>query len=139
VSPIRSDLRRRSSRAEREFGLLVGGILAVLGTWWIYRDKFETAAPILLGLGGLLIVLGGLWPRALAVPYRAWMALAEQLSRVATFLVLSFVFFFVVTPIGLVKRATGWDPLGRRAAPSPSYWRAYGPRQRDVEHYEKMF
>lgn len=126
-------------RAEREFGLLVGGIFVALAAWWIYRDKFETISRILLALGGLMMLLGALSPRALAGPYRAWMAFAEQVSRVATFFVLSFVFFLVVTPIGLVKRAAGWDPLGRRAAPSPSYWHPYAPSRRDTKHYEKMF
>ena len=67
------------------------------------------------------------------------MALAEGLSFVMTRVVLGIVFFLVVTPIGAIKRLTGWDPLRRRSRPAPSYWGAYPERQRDPRHYEKMF
>lgn len=129
----------RRSRAEREFGLLVGTVLAALGAWWWYRGRFALWPAVLAGIGGLLIVLGAFWPRALVVPRRLWMALAERLGAVMTVVVLGLVFFFVLTPIGLVKRLTGWDPLLRRAASRGSWWAPYSPRQRDRQHYEKMF
>ena len=132
-------VRPRSLRPEREFGLLVGSILAALGGWWIVRDKFAALAAGFVTVGALLLAFGALRPRALTLPYRLWMTLAERLSRVVTFVILSFVYFFVVTPIGVVKRAMGWDPLARRAAPAESYWRPYAVRQRDPKHYEKMF
>lgn len=128
---------RRTLRAEREFGLLVGGILLALGGWWLYRGRFPAVAPWFLGGGGLLLLLGAVLPRALRAPYALWMALAERLARVASFVILSLVWFLVLTPIGLAKRAFGWDPLGRRSAPAGSTWRD-APR-RDRRHYEKMF
>jgi hypothetical protein len=128
-----------SLRAEREFGLVVGGVFVLLGGWWLYRGKFTTAADVMLPLGVLLILFGLIWPRALALPNRAWMLLAEGLSYVTTRIILGLVFFLVVTPIGLVKRLSGWDPLGRRSARSSSYWKPYSERQRDPRHYEKMF
>jgi hypothetical protein len=128
-----------SLRAEREFGLVVGGVFVLLGGWWLYRGKFTTAADVMLPLGVLLMLFGLIWPRALALPNRAWMLLAEGLSYVTTRIILGLVFFLVITPIGLVKRLSGWDPLGRRSARSSSYWKPYSERQRDPRHYEKMF
>jgi hypothetical protein len=93
----------------------------------------------MLPLGVLLMLFGLIWPRALALPNRAWMLLAEGLSYVTTRIILGLVFFLVITPIGLVKRLSGWDPLGRRSARSSSYWKPYSERQRDPRHYEKMF
>ena len=87
--------------------------------------------------GLLLVVLATVAPRALYWPNRGWMALAEALSWVSTRVVLAIVFFIAVTPIGIVKRLTGWDPLRRRGKASESYWRPY-PR-RDPQHYEKMY
>ena len=130
---------KRSLRAEREFGLIVGGVLLLLSTWWLYRGKFHHVAPVTLSLGAALVFLGLLFPRALVWPNKAWMALAEVLSFVTTRIILAFVFFVIVTPIGFVKRLFGWDPLHRRAASSDSYWRPYSERQRDPRHYEKMF
>ncbi len=129
----------RSFRAEREFGLLVGGLLLALGGWWLWRGKFDALRPLFFALGAPLVVAGALLPRALVLPRRAWMALAELLARVVTTLILAFVFFAVVTPIGVVKRLAGWDPLERRAPPGSSFWRHYPARQRDPRHFEKMY
>jgi hypothetical protein len=131
--------KKRSLRAEREFGLIVGGVLLLISLWWIYRGKFPHVAPITLPAGAALILFGLVFPRALVVPNKAWMALAEVLSFVTTRIILAFVFFGIVTPIGVVKRLFGWDPLQRRAARGDSYWKPYAERQRDPRHYEKMF
>lgn len=132
-------IKKISRRAEREFGLIVGGVLLVLSLWWLYRGKFPALSHVTLPLGGLLVLLGLIFPAALVWPSKAWMALAEALSYVTTRIILAFVFFVIVTPIGFIKRLFGWDPLHRRAAKSDSYWQPYSERQRDPRHYEKMF
>lgn len=132
-------IKKRSLRAEREFGLIVGGVLLLLSLWWLYRGKFSGVSPFTLTLGVALVLLGLLIPKALVWPNRAWMALAEVMSFVMTRIILAFVFFAIVTPIGVVKRLFGWDPLHRRAGASDSYWKPYSDRQRDPRHYEKMF
>lgn len=132
-------MARRSFRAEKEFGLIVGGVFALLGTWWLYRGKFTSAAHVFVPLGLALVLLGLIIPRVLVYPNRAWMMLAEGMSFVSTRIILAIVFFGVLTPIGLIKKAMGWDPLHRRANRSDSYWRPYSKRQLDSRHYEKMF
>jgi hypothetical protein len=132
-------MHKRSFRIEREFGLVVGAVFVLLGAWWIYRGKFNGVAHIVLPLGSALILLGLVLPRALIYPNRAWMKLAEALSFVMTRVILGIVFFLIVTPIGVVKRLFGWDPLNRRGGRSPSYWKPYSDRQHDPRHYEKMF
>ena len=132
-------IKKRSRRAEREFGLIVGGVFLLLSTWWLYRGKFPNVSHITLYLGATLVLLGLIFPQALVWPNKAWMALAEVLSFVTTRVILAFVFFAIVTPIGVIKRWFGWDPLHRRASASDSYWRPYSARQRDPRHYEKMF
>lgn len=118
---------------------MVGGVFVLLGSWWLYRGKFATAAHVALPLGALLVLLGLIWPRALVLPNKAWMLLAEGMSFVTTRIILGVVFFLVVTPIGIIKRLSGWDPLSRRAARRDSYWQPYAERQRDPRHYEKMY
>ena len=126
-------------RREREFGLIVGGVLLLLSAWWIYRGKLPTLSKYFIVTGALLVLLGLVLPRALVWPNKAWMALAEVLSFISTRIILGFIFFGLVTPIGFIKRLMGWDPLHRRAAASDSYWKPYSERQRDSRHYEKMY
>lgn len=49
-------LANASVRELRSFGLLVGGLFAAIGGWWIYRGRFPVAAPVLLGVGAVLAV-----------------------------------------------------------------------------------
>lgn len=126
-------------RQQREFGLLVGAIFCALGGWWLYRGRLGLAAPIVLSLGVALVLLGAFFPRALRHPYRLWMGLAEALAFVMTRVILALVFFGVVTPIGLLRKAVGGDPLRRRAQAADSYWWPYSERQHNLKHYEKMF
>jgi hypothetical protein len=132
-------MSRNHFRREREFGLVVGGVFMLLGSWWLYRGKFASAAQVVLLFGSLLVLLGLIRPRVLVYPNRAWRWLAEGLSFVTTRIILGLVFFLVVTPIGVVKRLSGWDPLSRRGVRSDSYWRPYSELQRDPRHYEKMY
>lgn len=130
---------RRTFRAEREFGVIVGGVLLALRLWWFYRGKFETAGFVLTLIGSALVVFGAFAPRLLVIPTKLWMKLAEGMAYVSSRVILALIFFLVLTPIGLVKRATGWDPLQRRSASSDTFWHPYPERQQDPRHYEKMY
>jgi hypothetical protein len=132
-------MNTHSYRQEREFGLIVGGVFLLLSSWWLYRGKFSTASHIILPLSIVLLASALILPRALRLPNKAWMLLAEGLSYVSTRVILAIVFFGLVTPIGVVKRLFGWDPLNRRAGKRDSYWLPYSGRQRDPRHYEKMY
>lgn len=128
-----------SYRVERNFGFIVGGLFVALGGWWLFREKFQLVAPGLLALGAILVLFAAVLPKALVIPNRLWMSLAEAISFVMTRVVLAIVFFAIVTPIGILRRLSGGDPLRRRATSSESYWRPYAPRQNDSRHYEKMY
>lgn len=132
-------MKHHSFRIEREFGLIVGGTFTLLGAWWLYRGKFVSISQVIVVLGMVLMLLGLTFPRSLVYPNRAWMLLAEVLAYVSTRIILGLIFFAIVTPIGVVKRMLGWDPLHRREAFGLSYWRPYSERQRDRRHYEKMY
>ncbi len=58
----------RPFRAEREFGLIVGGILLLLTAWWFYRGKFPIVSRGTLIIGAILVLLGLAWPRVLKWP-----------------------------------------------------------------------
>jgi len=132
-------ISKTSFRDEREFGLTVGIVLILLGSWWFYTGRWEVVARGFLALGPSLVILGLLFPRALVLPNRAWMALAKLLSLITTPIILGIVFFGIFMPIGAIKRLFGWDPLRRRSSPGASYWVSYNARQRDPRHFEKMY
>jgi hypothetical protein len=100
-------------RQLRDFGLLVGGIFGVIGLWpLLWRQQSPRLWALALAVALVLPAL--MAPPILAPAYRAWMKLAEVLAWVNTRIVLGVVFYGVVTPIGLVMRLTGHDPMRRR-------------------------
>jgi hypothetical protein len=130
-------MKSRTFRAEREFGLLVGAVFSLLGLWWFYRGKFAVAAYVFTIAGVVLVLLGAAFPRLLIIPRKLWMKLAEGMAYVSSRIILSVIFFLVLTPIGVVKRAMGWDPLQRRSGSRESFWHTYPAR--DPNHYERMY
>ena len=104
----------------RSFGLLVGGIFGLIGVWpLVWRHQSPRLWAVALAV--LLIVPGLVAPRILAPAYRLWMKLAEVLAWINTRILLGVVFFGVVTPIGLVMRLLGRDPLRRQLEPNGEY------------------
>lgn len=139
-----ADLRALDTgrRALRQFGGVVGGVLVGIGgvVAWKSGSVAGAVPVVLLSTGGLLVLLGVAAPRVLRLPYLAWMALALALGFVMTRVVLTLVYLAVVTPIGLVMRALGHDPMHRRPDPSvDTYWipRDSGedPRERLTRYY----
>ena len=109
------------SKAEgRKFGVLVGGVFLVIAAilWW--RGK-QGAVPYVGTLGGALVLAGLLIPTLLGPVNRAWMGLAHLLSKVTTPIFMGVIYFLVLTPIGLVRRAAGRRSLVHQAT-NGSYW-----------------
>lgn len=114
-----------SRKALRSFGLLVGGVVLAIAAVVLWRKGWSPgmAVYVLSGIGGMLVLLGATIPLALKPIYTAWMALAVVLGYIMTRVILTLVFYLVVTPIGLIMRAVGRDPLSRKLDPeAPSYW-----------------
>lgn len=96
----------------RSFGVIVGGIFGAIALWpAIIRGGHVRLWC--LGLAIALILPAILAPMALAPAHRAWMALGSVLGWVNTRLVLGLVFFGLITPMGLVLRLAGRDPMQR--------------------------
>ncbi|MEZ4586541.1 MAG: SxtJ family membrane protein [Gemmatimonadales bacterium] len=94
----------------RKFGLLVGAAFLGVAGFLYWRGK-ETAPVVLGGLGGLLVLAGAVIPGRLGPVYRAWMGLAHLLSKVTTPIFMGIMYFVVITPMGVLRRAFGGSPL----------------------------
>lgn len=111
------DPKRPASRGElRNFGLLVGGAFLVLGGLTFWRHRPPGVYGSLAGVGAVLVLAGAGAPSALARVYKAWMRLAELMSRVTTPVFMGIVYFVVLSPIALLMRAFGRNPLRARSA-----------------------
>ena len=137
---IRDEIKqlKTGTRELRKFGLLVGGVFALLGIVLLLCAR--PSAPWFLVIGVLLVTFGLIVPRALKQVYIVWMALAIVLGFVVSHVLLTVFFYGVITPIGLVARACGRDflslKLNRAAA---SYWIFRERKPKSPVEYERQF
>ena len=131
-----------SKKALRSFGWVVGGVLLVIAAvvWWRNDFALTTATYVLGSLGGALLVLGLTVPVVLKPVYRVWMALAVVMGFIMTRVILSVVYYLVMTPIGLALRLFGKDPMHRRIDPeASSYWIEKSYDDESPERLEKYY
>jgi len=131
LGELETRIPARLSAAEgRRFGLTVGAALLVLAAISLWRHR-SPQAVVFGALGAGLLVAGLTVPTRLGPLFRAWMGLAHAMSRVTTPLVMGFLYFVVLTPVGLLMRLFGRRPLERsRALASGWIERAPDTRQR---------
>jgi hypothetical protein len=101
---------RLTPKEGRKFGLTVGGaFLAIAALMW-WKDH-QIPMYVTATLGTLLVLAGLVIPATLGPVFRGWMAFGLLLSKVTTPIFMSIVFFIVITPLGLLRRAISGNAL----------------------------
>jgi hypothetical protein len=96
----------------------VFGLLALAGLW-------ERSASALWWLGAALVTLGvALFAHPLLAPLnRGWRRFSLFLFKFVNPLVMAVMYFVVITPVALLMRRSGKDPLRLRAdGEAKTYW-----------------
>lgn len=129
--------KKGPANPERSFGISVGAVLCVIAAllWWRGRSA---RAEIIGGLGAVLLVFGVLRPSLLRMPSAVWWRCSRILGHVNARILLTVLFVVVLTPLAMLWRLTGKDPLMRRREQCAG-WSTYPARYRDRKHYERMY
>lgn len=122
---------RLSAAEGRRFGVTVGIAFLALAALLLWRAQV-LASSIAGTLGVLLVLSGALIPRRLGPVHAGWMRFALALSKITTPVFMAVVYFVVITPIGLIRRAAGKNPITARSA--GTRWQSRGAQSRsDLE------
>jgi predicted membrane protein len=122
----------------REFGLTTGiAIVVIFGLFfpWLLERPLPTWPWV---IAGVLWFLALIRPQWLQPVYRGWMRLGLLASRVMTPLVLGIVFFVMISPMAIVMRLMGKDPMRRALDPKRMSYRVQS-RKSPREKLEKPF
>jgi Saxitoxin biosynthesis operon protein SxtJ len=144
---IELDLRPDASKL-RQFGGIAFVALGLLAAWSYWKSSLfgiELGASR-LGWVGVLSALGAfsglmslLAPGANRPLYVALTIASFPIGYVLSHVALAIIFYLVLTPLGLVFRLLGRDPLERRFEPeAETYWVAR-TKKRDKECYFSQF
>jgi len=129
-----TELTRRTLTS---FALIVGGAVLVIAAVQWRRGAPQWVWVTLMAITATLLLAAAVAPSLLRPVYRGWMRLGEVLAWVNTRILLTLIFFLVVTPIGLLMRLFGRSPIATRK--EDSYWTDVEPHSYGDRHVEKQF
>jgi hypothetical protein len=112
--------------SDRHFGLLVGGALMAIGLWPLWHHRGVRWWALAIGLAFSLIALAA--PSVLAPLKRVWMKFGWLLGRAVSPIVMGALLYLVITPVGLLQRLFGRDPLQLKwDREADTYWQFRQP------------
>lgn len=114
-------------------------VMGLIGAFLFFNLHHLFLARIIWALAGLVLILGLVFPPA----YRPIHAFGQWLGRVVgkglTYLLLVPFFYLFFTPVALILRLQGRDPLHRGFRdPQWTYWLARSPKE-PQENIDKQF
>lgn len=107
--------------SDRSFGVVFAIVFALVGLAPLRHGLEPRLWAAVLAAAFLLVSL--IYPKALKPLNKAWFLLGLALHQVVTPVVMGLMFFVTVTPIAMIMRAVGKDPLAlHRDEGVASYW-----------------
>jgi hypothetical protein len=127
-----------TKRDLRKFGLTVGGVLLLIGLVLFYFEK--PSAIYFAVIGGFLILFGVLLPNILKPLNRIWMGLSIILGFFMSRVILTILFYLVLTPIGILAKLVGKKFMMLKFDKSKeTYWEKRTIVHKKPIDYERQF
>ncbi|WP_440677890.1 SxtJ family membrane protein [Candidatus Pelagibacter sp. HIMB1611] len=104
----------------RSFGLVFFVVFFIIGLYPIFNSQDIRVWSLIISF--IFLILGFLNSKILTPLNRLWFKFGIILGRFISPLVMGIIFFFVVTPIGLLMRIIGKDVLNLKFNKDKSYW-----------------
>ncbi|MCR6629377.1 MAG: SxtJ family membrane protein [Magnetospirillum sp.] len=138
---VRSEDARSASveiGSDRSFGFVFTAVFAIIGLVPLWNGG--EVRPWALLASALVLIAAVAMPRVLHRPNVLWSKFGMLLHRVMSPLILSAMFFVIITPLGLLMRASGKDPLRlRRQRDAESYWIMRTPPGPEADSMKQQF
>ena len=128
----------KSSRKDlKNFGVTIGFILLMIGVFLFVGEKDSFIYFFSIGL--IFIGLGLINPVVLKTLYKIWMTFAIIIGWVMTRVILSVLFYLIISTIGIFARLVGKDFLNLKSKNNESYWNIRNKEYELNQDYEKQF
>ncbi len=122
----------------RKFGLTVGSVLLILTVLLFYFEK--SSAIYFAIIGSLLFISGLTFPQILKPLNKIWMGLAIVLGFFMSRLILTVLFYLVLTPISFIAKLVGKKFIILKFDRSANtYWERRSNIQKKQIDYERQF
>jgi hypothetical protein len=123
--------------SERSFGLVFAVVFTIIAL--LPLKDGESVRLWALGVAGVFLVAALAVPKILRPLNLVWFRFGMLLHHIVTPLVMGLLFFVTVTPIGVLMRLCGKDPLRLKRNDAASYWIARTPPGPAPETMKQQF
>ena len=128
-----------SPRELRWFGILLVVFAGVVGGLLRWQWDTPVAARVIWGGGAAVGTAYAVIPPARRYVYLGWIYAVFPIGWVVSHVLLALIYYAVFTPIGLLLRLFGHDPMQRTFDRSAAtYWIVHRP-ERDMRRYFRQF
>ena len=106
--------------SNRSFGIVFFIVFLLIALYPITNNEDIRIWSLIISV--IFIILGLLNSKILTPLNKLWFKLGIFLGKIVSSLIMGVIFFFVVTPIGLIMRMLGKDVLNLKQNKNKSYW-----------------
>ncbi len=134
------DLNLNPSKKDlRWFGVMFAVFAGIVGVIAIWQFDAPTAAKWIWIVGVSIGVLYYILPPFQRYFFVGWMLLAFPIGWVISHLILGVVYYLILTPIGLVMKLLGHDPMQRKIdREADTYWQAHKPTTEPGRYFRQF-
>ena len=122
----------------RRSALSVAAVLSLIALWNVWQGRPHVWMPM-ASVASLLLLAGLFWRGGALAFHHGWMRFAHALGYVNSRIILSLTFYGMMTPVGLISRLVGRNPLQRRGAQKETYWIPRKHPRQPREQFERLF
>jgi len=110
----------KNKSSNRSFGIVFFLVFLLISFYPLIKDGDIRLWSLILSF--IFLILGLINSKILTPLNKIWFKFGIQLGKIISPLVMSVIFFFVVTPIGLIMRLLRKDLLNLKFNNKESYW-----------------
>jgi len=124
----------------RKFGLVMALFIALIfGILMPWMLSAREISPWPWILSAIFFLLSLVYPAGLKIVHKPWMYLGHFMGIINTNIILTLIFYLVFTPVALIFKLIGKDPMERKlnSNATTSHWKSSKKRQK--EHMENPY
>jgi hypothetical protein len=131
-NPSRGELRQFA-------GIWLPALFGSVGALTLWQTHSLSWAAVFWGAAAVVALVGLLKPEFIRPVFVAWMSVAYPVGWTISHLLLATIFYLVITPVGLVLRALGYDPMNRVLDRSAkTYWFLHEPGDGAARYFRQF-
>jgi len=124
----------------RQFAGLLVAIFGALFAWSLYRHHGEPTAVSVVGLvvASVMGLPGLVYPASIRPVFLTAMAVTRPIGHLVSTALMGLIYFGLLTPLALLFRLTGRNPLDCRPTAHATYWEPKG-QPKSVQRYLRQY